>query len=71
MLKDANALEKVWLTLVALFILEKAFKAREDEWMLIAKKAKACLKKQGIVKPEKIINALAIQFSLWFIKIPF
>ena len=60
-LTDKSALEQVWLTIVALFILERLFKDKEDEWVLIAKKAKTYLKKSGISKPEKIISSLKIE----------
>jgi hypothetical protein len=35
-------------TLVGLFILVEVFEEQEDEWTLVAKKAKTWLKKQGI-----------------------
>lgn len=38
----------VWATLIALAVLERQHKAKEGEWMLIAKKAKSYLKKKGI-----------------------
>ena len=50
----------LYLTLVALYVLQEEFGAREAEWRLIAKKAKTYLKQEGIDKPDALIR----QFSL-------
>jgi hypothetical protein len=51
-LKLNAKLEDVLLTLIALFILQEKFDDREDEWTLLAKKAKAWLKQVGVAKPD-------------------
>ena len=38
----------VWLTAVALWILENIFKDKKDEWRRIATKANSVLKKAGL-----------------------
>ena len=48
-------------TLVALFILIEIFDDKEDEWTLVAKKAKAWLKQQGIDKPEAYYKNMSLQ----------
>lgn len=48
----------VLLTLVALFILQEKFEEREDEWTLIAKKAKTWLKQVGLAKPDKFLTSI-------------
>jgi len=44
LVKDRSKLEDVWLTLLALWILREKFEKQEDEWQMIAKKAKVYLK---------------------------
>jgi hypothetical protein len=44
--------------LVALWLLQDRFEGAEDEWQMIAKKAKTWLKAQGIVKVEPIIKKI-------------
>ena len=43
-------------TLVALYILSEFFEDQEDEWTLVAKKAKNWLKQQGIERPENLLK---------------
>ena len=47
-----NADDAILVTICALYILQEYFEAREDEWQLIAKKAKAALKNVAITKLE-------------------
>lgn len=42
----------MWLTLLALYILENTFAEQEDEWRLIAKKGYEYLKSKGLAKPD-------------------
>ena len=49
-------LEQVYLTLVALFVFTEEFALREDEWKLIAKKAKKWLKGVGVEQPESLVR---------------
>lgn len=48
-------------TLVALYILMEVFDDKEDEWTLVAKKAKNWLKQQGIDKPETYYKNMSLQ----------
>ena len=43
-LVSVSEFEKVWLTLLALFILKTQFKNKQQEWTLISTKAKTFLK---------------------------
>lgn len=50
---DALILERVIFTLIALYIMKERYEEKEDEWQMIARKAKAYLKLQaGIQKVE-------------------
>ncbi len=51
-LSTKGADESILVTMIALYILQEYFEAREDEWQLIAKKAKTALKNFGIAKLE-------------------
>lgn len=50
--------EDVLMTLIALFILQEKFEDREEEWTLLAKKAKTWLKQVGVAKPDSLVAAL-------------
>ena len=52
--------ELVYLTLLALFILQECFDDYEDEWELIARKAKTFLQSAGVQKPDTFVR----QFTL-------
>ena len=43
--------EAIYLTLLAIWILEECFFENEDEWQLIASKAKSYLESAGVQKP--------------------
>jgi hypothetical protein len=43
LISDQNEAKKIWLTILALYVLEKTFSEQEDEWKLIAKKAQRWL----------------------------
>jgi hypothetical protein len=47
-------------TIIALYVLEEAFEDSEDEWTLIAKKAKAWLNKAGIEKPDNWLDKVTL-----------
>ena len=53
MLKEAEDAKNVWLTILALLLLEKDYCDSKAEWVMIAKKAKAYLKKR-LVKDADI-----------------
>ena len=45
--------KEVWLTMVALWVLREKFEEAEEEWAMIAKKARAWLQKQGVEQALK------------------
>lgn len=55
--EDKDAL---FMTLLAIYVLAEVFADKEDQWVLIVRKAKSFLKKAGVSKPEKLIR----QFTL-------
>jgi hypothetical protein len=58
-LSTKNADDAILLTICALYILQEYFEAREDEWQLIAKKAKTALKNFGILKLESYFQIIS------------
>ena len=52
--------ELVYLTLLALFILEECFDDFEDEWELIARKAKTFLQSAGVQKPVNFVRLFTL-----------
>ena len=52
--------EAVYLTLLAVFILEEIYGDNEDEWQLIAGKAKRWLESVGVAKPANLIKKFTI-----------
>ena len=52
--------EAVYLTLLALLILQVCFDDYEDEWQLIARKAKIFLMYEGIQKPDKFVEKFTL-----------
>ncbi|TNV84644.1 hypothetical protein FGO68_gene15650 [Halteria grandinella] len=53
-----ESLTRVVLTVLALWVLSKKFEYKEDEWQMIARKAKNYLKAHGIQKLEPIYQRL-------------
>ena len=51
----------ILLTLAALFILQEKFEDSEDEWTLIAKKAKSYLKQAGLQKPDIMMAKINLE----------
>ena len=49
-------LHSVYLTILALFVLKEVFVDREEEWQLLAQKAKTLLRNCGITKPEGLLR---------------
>jgi hypothetical protein len=43
--KDASLLAQIWVTIIVVLLLDRDFKDSKDEWTMIAKKARAFLKK--------------------------
>ena len=56
----SDSFEAVWATVLALFVLTRKFANKEDEWQLIANKAKAFLRSKGIAKPDALIKSINI-----------
>ena len=52
--------EILYVTLLAIHVLTEIFAANEDQWALLARKAKTYLKNAGVAKPEKLINLFTI-----------
>jgi hypothetical protein len=46
------------MTLIALFILQEKFEDREEEWTLLARKAKNWLKQVGVAKPDGLLAGM-------------
>ena len=57
---ESDAMEQVYLTLLALFILEESYSENVQEWQMIARKAKTYLEQAGVAKP----NNLVMKFTL-------
>ena len=53
-IKDQSEYLQVYLTILALWILKEKYDEQEDEWQMIAKKAKNYLKEQGFEKVEQL-----------------
>lgn len=54
-------------TALALIVLENEFEDKEDEWQMIAKKAKSFLKDNGIAKPDTLLSKFEFDFwHTWF-----
>lgn len=52
-------LDKVLMTIIALWVLKETFEEQEDEWQMIARKAKNFLKSQGITKLEPLYKKIS------------
>ena len=52
------------MTLLALFILEETFLDNEEEWQMIAKKAKTYLEQAGIAKPSTLVKKFTLVAKL-------
>ena len=57
---SADADTVVYLTLLAIYILEEAFADREDEWQLIVTKAKKFLERAGVQKPANVVKKFTL-----------
>jgi hypothetical protein len=55
---DVQILDILLITLVSLFALKEKFEDKEDEWQMIARKAKGYLKTKGIVKVEQLLKKI-------------
>ena len=53
--------EQVYVTLLAIYILMEKFDDKEDEWVLLVRKAKGFLRDSGIDKPDKILRNFSLE----------
>ena len=60
-LSDPAIKDQVFVTLLAIYLLQEAFGDSEDEWTLLARKAKTYLKSVGVDKPDKLIKKFTLQ----------
>ena len=60
-LSDPALKDQVFVTLLAIYLLQEAFGDSEDEWTLLARKAKTYLKSVGVDKPDKLIKKFTLQ----------
>ena len=58
-----SKLGDILATLIALYLLIEKFEDKEDEWTLIAKKAKNWLRQQGLSKPDQLIKKITFEFN--------
>lgn len=56
--------ETAYMTLLACFILEEAFADYEDQWQLIANKARKWLEAAGIPKPSTLVSKFKLRPQL-------
>lgn len=57
-------IETIFSTLLAIHILAEAFEDKEDEWTLLARKAKTFLKNSGVDKPDKIMRLFNLEIQV-------
>ena len=60
-LKDGSDEETVYLTLLAIYILQEGYQDFEDEWSLIVAKAIKYLETVGVRKPEDLVSTFTLQ----------
>lgn len=59
-INDQSQFDIAWLTILAIYVLEKKFSHLEDEWMMVCKKAKLYLNSLGILKVDPILRQINI-----------
>ena len=59
-LADGTNAETVYLTLLAWYILEECYYDDQDQWHLIAGKAKSWLESVGVLKPANLIQKFTL-----------
>ena len=64
-----SKLGDILATLIALYLLIEKFEDKEDEWTLIAKKAKNWLRQQGLSKPDQLIKKITFEIAIGNYKI--
>ena len=62
--KDKSMVENIITTIIALWILSEKYESQEDEWQLIAKKARTALKAQGAIKADSLFTFIIIEWSV-------
>jgi len=58
-----SEIDKAWMTILALFILENVFGDREDEWLMIAQKAKTYLASIGLQKAATVCDQITLELD--------
>ena len=58
---DGVSKDKVYATLLAIFILMEKFSNQEDEWNLLVRKAKTFLRDAGLEKPDKVLRRFNLE----------
>ena len=56
-------MEVIYVTLLAMYVLEEEFDDKEDQWTLLVRKAKTFLKGCGVSKPDRLIQAFKLHFA--------
>ena len=59
-LADEANRETIYLTLLAIYILQEAFPDYEDEWTLIVRKARNFLEEAGVQKPSNLVKKFTL-----------
>ena len=55
---DKKLIDNVVLTIIALWLLQEKYETQEDEWQMIAKKARGHLKSLGIAKVDPYFKTI-------------
>ncbi|CDW72325.1 UNKNOWN [Stylonychia lemnae] len=61
LLNDQVAFDSIWITLLALYILQKKFNSKKNEWKLVAQKGNFYIRLYGIKKPDNFIKKINYQ----------
>ena len=61
---NEGLIQKLILTILALWVLQKEFEDKEEEWQLIAKKGRMYIKEQGYTgKLEKLFKLIDQEYE--------
>ena len=56
-------LETIYVTLLGIFVLTEVYSEKEEQWVLLVRKAKNFLKENGIKNPDKLVRAFNLQIE--------
>ena len=59
-INPSGSINDIYFTLLALFILEEGFADQEDEWQLIAGKARSYLQQAGVTNAQAIVRKFTL-----------